>query len=57
MYIIVFDDGQLFKTNDLTEEDIDACNDGNIDIINPTDGTRFENDSWVPLKVWGEKSS
>ena len=57
MYIIVFEDGQVFQAIELTDEDYNACNDGIIDIINPNNCTRFQDDEWVPLKVWGSKSS
>ncbi len=52
-YIIVFEDGQIYKTNEITEDDIIGCDSGILDIVRIEDQKIYHNRDWFGLEVWG----
>ena len=46
MYIIILEDSELFKSEEITEEDKQAAEMGLIEIINCDDMTTFYMDEW-----------
>ncbi len=51
-YIIIFEDGQIYKTNEMSEDDIMGCDSGILDIVRIEDQKSYFNRDWHDLEVW-----
>jgi hypothetical protein len=55
MYILIFEDGSIAKAKTISDDEIDACDDGTLDIIKviAVDGepkcTQYHDGDWVEL--------
>ena len=49
MYLIIFEDNTIRKSEIITEDDKMACDEGCIDIIKMDDCTRFYNGIWPTI--------
>jgi len=55
-YIIVFEDSEIFQSETITEDDIGACDNGLIDIVDITAGKQYYDGGWHDINVWEETS-
>ena len=46
MYLILTEDSLIWKSDEITDDDKTACDDGHIDIINTEDLTRYYAGTW-----------
>ena len=46
MYILILEDGEVFKSEEITSDDLQAAEMGLIEIINCDDMTTFYLDEW-----------
>ncbi len=51
-YIIITDDGNIFKSHDLTEDELSACDDGSLVIIDIEKMKYYFDSKWVSLDSW-----
>lgn len=52
MYILIFEDGHVAKANVVTESDLDACDQGVLDVVDisdPSNPKRYDASEWHPL--------
>jgi hypothetical protein len=50
MYILIFEDGSIGKTEKISESEIESCNDGILDIIDIENMTTLNGDDWVAIE-------
>lgn len=51
-YIIIMD-GELFKSEEITDDDKEGCETDAIEIIDTSTMKNYFNDGWHDLQVWG----
>ena len=52
MYLLIMEDGEIIKSNDLTKDDYDCCHDGYVDLIdisNPSRPKVYIDKGWKDL--------
>lgn len=52
MYILILDDGQIFKVKNISEDDKRGCADGLMDIIDPQNLKQYDGENWVDIDEW-----
>jgi len=52
MYIVIFEDGQVYKANEITAEDKKGADDGYLDIIDCATMTSYRHGSYTVLPEW-----
>ena len=50
-YLLIFEDGELKKTNTITDEDLQSSDDGYIDIVNMDSMSRYLYGEWVEIEA------
>jgi len=55
-YIIVFEDGEIFQSETITEDDISACDNDLIEIVDTTTSKQYYDNKWHYINVWEETS-
>lgn len=53
-YIIIFEDGTVYKADKVTEEDKQACDNGIISVIDTENMKEYYDGQWLELNTWGE---
>jgi hypothetical protein len=53
MYLVIFEDGQVYSAEKITKDDMNAADSGIIDIINCDLMSQYSEDEWHPIKTWG----
>ena len=52
-YLIVFEDGKLYQSDEIDEETIEGCLEGYLDIVDTKESKYFvERDVWEDLNKW-----
>ena len=49
MYLIILEDGEVYKTEDVSKDDLSAVDAGILDVINCEDMTQYFMDAWRPI--------
>ena len=52
-YIMIMEDGTIFKSDTITRDDKDACDNGILDVIDTDTMQQYYEDIWVDITVWG----
>ena len=52
MYLMIPEDGQIFKAKDITNDDMNASDDGILDIIDIDDMSQYHGGEWHILENW-----
>jgi hypothetical protein len=53
MYIVIFEDGGVYKASEITAEDKQGADDGYLDIIDCSTMTSYRHGSQTVLPEWG----
>ncbi len=53
-YIIIDETGEVYKTNKITDEDKNACDDGLLDIIDCKEFKSYYQREWHEIQKWEE---
>lgn len=46
------DDGVIYQVKSVSQDELNACDSGAFDIINPTDMTRYYDGRWVEIETF-----
>ncbi len=54
IYIFIIEDGDTYQSTELSNDDLDACDAGIVQIIRVSDMTQYSPNlkSWLPLTKW-----
>lgn len=56
MYILISEDGEVFKCEKLTEDDFNAADGGILNIIDVSgDPDEYYDGKWTGVKQWGDQ--
>lgn len=52
-YLLIFEDGAIFKTNELYPSDLQSCEEGMLDIIRVNDSKQydFHTNNWIDIQL------
>lgn len=51
-YLMIAENGEIFKSSKVTEGDKESCDSGILDIIDTESGTTYHSGVWYDLKEW-----
>lgn len=51
-YIIISEEGEVYQSTSITDDDKMACDDGILSIINPERLEEYSNGEWIELPYW-----
>lgn len=54
-YIVIMEDGGVYKTNVITDDDKNACDDGILSVIDTDAMKTYYETEWHDLELWGEE--
>ena len=57
MYLIITEDNSLYKTDEITEDDKSACDDGLIQIVDVGSMVEYCNGLWPRILMWDVPSN